>query len=205
MKDFPERGQQPGMQAQIAIASAAAPVSAHSCAISAETLFREQAHFVASFLRHMGTNESDLDDLLQDVFVLAHRKGGYLPGAAGPRTWLASLAIRVVSARRRARARRPAPSEVPENLADDARSPAEVLEARRSLQRVQAALEQLPLEQRAAFILFEIEGESCESIAAMWDVPVGTVHSRLHNARKRFLETYKRGTMRGIMRRSVEP
>lgn len=166
-------------------------------AIGAEALFREHARFVASFLRHMGTSESDLDDSLQDVFVLAHRKGGYLPGPAAPRTWLASLAIRVGLARRRARARRPQALEVPETLADEARGPAERLEARRSLQRVQAALEHLSVEQRTAFILYEIEGESCESIAAMWEVPVGTVYSRLHHARKRFLEMYSRGDMRG--------
>ena len=178
---------------------------AHAHPIGAETLFREQARFVASFLRHMGVFESDLDDMLQDVFVLAHRKGGYLPGPAGPRTWLASLAIRVVTARRRARARRPPASEVTESFADAAQGPAELLESRRSLERVQAALDHLSLEHRAAFILYEIEGESCESIAAMWEVPVGTVYSRLHHARKRFLEMYSRGADRGDMRRSHEP
>jgi RNA polymerase sigma-70 factor (ECF subfamily) len=162
--------------------------------IDAEVLFREHARFVASFLRHMGTNESDLDDLVQDVFVLAHRKGGYQPGPAAPRTWLASLAIRVVVARRRARVRRPQSSAALDGIADGARGPAEVLEARRALGRVVAALDHLSLEHRAAFILFEIEGESCESIAAMWDVPLGTVYSRLHHARKRFLEVYGRST-----------
>jgi RNA polymerase sigma-70 factor (ECF subfamily) len=175
------------MQAEMAVHS---NPDVRAQAIDAETLFREHARFVASFLRHMGTSESDLDDLLQDVFVLAHRKGGYLPGPAAPRTWLASLVIRVVIARRRMRARRPQASALVENVADDARGPADVFEARRSLERVQAALEQLSLEHRAAFILFEIEGESCESIAVLWGVPVGTVYSRLHNARKRFLAAY---------------
>ncbi|HKU37745.1 MAG TPA: RNA polymerase sigma factor [Polyangiales bacterium] len=159
--------------------------------IDAETLYRAHAPFVASFLRHMGTREADLDDCLQDVFVIAHRKGGYQPGPAAPRTWLASLAFRVVLGRRRARARRP---EAPATLepSDEAASPADVLEARRSLQRVQAALEELSLEHRAAFVLHDIEGESCERIAVIWDVPVGTIYSRLHHARKRFAEAYGR-------------
>jgi RNA polymerase sigma-70 factor, ECF subfamily len=190
------------MQAEMAVET---EPDAHAHPIGAEALFREQARFVASFLRHMGTSESDLDDMLQDVFVLAHRKGGYLPGAAGPRTWLASLAIRVVLARRRSRARRPQPAEVPENLADGTQSPAEQLESRLSLKRVQTALEDLSVEHRAAFILFEIEGESCESIAAMWNVPVGTVYSRLHHARKRFLEMYNRGTEASGTARSRKP
>ena len=177
----------------------------HAHPIGAEALFREQARFVASFLRHMGTSERDLDDMLQDVFVLAHRKGGYLPGPAGPRTWLASLAIRVVLAGRRSRARRPQGSEVPENVADGAQSPAEQLESRRALARVQRALQELSVEHRAAFILFEIEGESCESIAAMWNVPVGTVYSRLHHARKKFLEMYQRVTGAPGVARSRKP
>jgi RNA polymerase sigma-70 factor (ECF subfamily) len=41
---------------------------------------------------------------------------------------------------------------------------------------------------RAVFILFELEGESCESIAAGLEVPIGTVYSRLHAARRAFRE-----------------
>lgn len=170
--------------------------------IDAEALYRAHGPFVASFLRHMGTSESDLDDLVQDVFVLAHRKGGYQPGPAAPRTWLGSLAIRVVIARRRSRARRP---EAPllDQFADEKLGPDDMLENRRSLDRVQAALAELSVEHRAAFILFEIEGESCDSIAAMWGVPTGTVYSRLHHARKRFVEAYSRGTANKVSRRSA--
>jgi RNA polymerase sigma-70 factor (ECF subfamily) len=181
------------MQAEMA-AKSEPEVGGHP--IDAEALFRAHAPFVASFLRHMGTRECDLDDLLQDVFVVAHRKGGYLPGPAAPRTWLASIAFRVVHGRRRARARRPESAASLEGLSNDARGPAELLETQRSLERVQAALEHLSLEHRAAFILHEIEGESCESIAAMWEVPIGTIYSRLHHGRKRFLEVYARSTSR---------
>ena len=194
MKEPERQDRKRDMQAEMA----AVPTGADALAqpIDAETLYRAHAPFVASFLRHMGVREHDLDDFLQDVFVLAHRKGGYLPGAAAPRTWLASLAFRVVRAGRRARARRPEPLASVDTLSDDARSPAEIVEARRSLQRVQAVLEHLSLEHRAAFVLHEIEGESCESIAALWDVSVGTIYSRLHHARKRFLESYERTTLR---------
>jgi len=189
------------MQAEMAVTS---DPDARVHPIEVEVLFRAHAPFVASFLRHMGTRECDLDDLVQDVFVLAHRKGGYQPGPAAPRTWLASLAFRVVLARRRSRARRPESTAELERLPDDARDPAEVLETQRSLERVKAALEHLSLEHRAAFILHEIEEESCESIAATWGVPIGTIHSRLHHARKRFLEVYERSTARGLPSRRGE-
>jgi RNA polymerase sigma-70 factor, ECF subfamily len=192
-----------GMQAELAVATDA-EADVPQEAADAEALYRTHAPFVVSFLRHMGTSESDLDDHVQDVFVIAHRKGGYQPGPASPRTWLASLAYRVVVARRRVHARRPMSAAPVEALADDARSPAEILEARRSLANVQAALDHLSLEQRAAFVLFEIEGESCERIAAMWDVPVGTVYSRLHHARKRFLEIYGKSAGRQVSSRGGE-
>jgi RNA polymerase sigma-70 factor, ECF subfamily len=191
-----------GMQAEMAVPTE--PPDVHARPIDAETLYRAHAPFVASFLRHMGTPESDLDDHLQDVFVIAHRKGGYQPGPASPRTWLASLAFRVVVARRRAHARRPMSATPIESLPDDARSAGDMLDARRSLHRVQSVLEHLPLEQRAAFILFEIEGETCERIAAMWDVPIGTIYSRLHHARKRFLEMYGRSAVRQGLNRGGE-
>lgn len=199
MKDDLGAGSKGVMQARMAIDT---EPDTQLQPIDAEALFRAHAPFVASFLRHMGTSESDLDDCLQDVFVIAHRKGGYQPGPAAPRTWLASLAIRVVVARRRAR--RPLALLDIERTADGARGPAELLEARRSLARVQAALDNLSVEHRAAFILFEIEGESCESIAAMWDVPLGTVYSRLHHARKRFTEAYGASSVAGdLARRNV--
>jgi RNA polymerase sigma-70 factor (ECF subfamily) len=46
--------------------------------------------------------------------------------------------------------------------------------------------------QRAVFILFELEHESCASIAAGLELPLGTVHSRLHTARKTFREIVTR-------------
>jgi RNA polymerase sigma-70 factor (ECF subfamily) len=49
---------------------------------------------------------------------------------------------------------------------------------------------------RACFILFELEGESCESIAAGLNVPVGTVHSRLHAARRAFRKSAARSELR---------
>jgi RNA polymerase sigma-70 factor (ECF subfamily) len=189
MKDACAQDSKGGMQAEMAVQI---DPDARAAPIDAETLYRAHAPFVASFLRHMGAAESDLDDCLQDVFVIAHRKGGYQPGLAAPRTWLASLAFRVVVARRRARARRPESGAAVEALADDARSSPDIIEARRSLQRVQAVLDHLSPEHRAVFILYEIEGESCESIATTWDVPVGTIYSRLHHARKRVREAFEK-------------
>lgn len=160
--------------------------------IDAATLFRAHATFVAAFLRRLGAPQSELDDWVQEVFLVAHRKGGYVPGAGQPRTWLGAIAFRVASSGRRSQRRRR------ESFDDDAlahvparaNDPADAFEARCALARVQMSLDQLDLDHRAAFVLYEIEGESCGDIAAAFGVPVGTVYSRLHHARRRFQDAH---------------
>jgi RNA polymerase sigma-70 factor (ECF subfamily) len=161
--------------------------------LDAEALFRAHAPFVAGFLRRMGIRAEDVDDLVQEVFLVAHKKGGFVPGAAQPRSWLGAIALRLAANHRRARGRAREDSDAValDLTAASGKSPAEALELRRSLQRVQGALQTLEIEHRAAFILYELEGESCAAIAASFDVPVGTVYSRLHHARRRFMEAYE--------------
>ena len=77
----------------------------------AEVLFRDHGAFVASFLRRLGAAPEDIDDLVQDVFLVVHRRGGFIPGAAHPRTWLAEIGLRLVSSgRRTSKSRRTAPT-----------------------------------------------------------------------------------------------
>lgn len=161
--------------------------------IGAEALFRAHAPYVAGFVRRLGAPQDEVDDLVQEVFIVAHQKGGYVAGPARPQTWLSAIAIRLVRGRRRALARNrehAAPESV-EGAATGEKSPAEALELRQSLDRVQAALDTLDVDARATFILYEIENVGCEVIASLMEVPVGTVYSRLHNARKKFLQAYE--------------
>jgi RNA polymerase sigma-70 factor (ECF subfamily) len=159
--------------------------------IGVEALFRAHASFVATFLHRLGTPQHEIDDLVQEVFVVAHRKGGYVRGPAQPRSWLGAIAVRVAQAGHRARRRKEAPNSPAVDDLSMSSDTLERIETQRSVARVQRALATLPVEQRAAFVLFEIEGETCESIAATWDVPVGTVYSRLHHARRKFMQIYE--------------
>ncbi|HKP57760.1 MAG TPA: sigma-70 family RNA polymerase sigma factor [Polyangiales bacterium] len=162
--------------------------------INAASLFRDYAQFVASFLYRMGAPPADIDDMVQEVFIIAHRKGGYVRGPALPRTWIASIATNVARSSRRDRTRRerniPTAPESALRQAGSTIDPHQQLESRHALECLQRALEGLPAEHRAAFVLYEFEGESCESIAAQWGVPLGTVYSRLHVARRRVVEAY---------------
>jgi RNA polymerase sigma-70 factor (ECF subfamily) len=153
-------------------------------------LFRAHAAFVANFLVRLGVLHQELDDAVQEVFLIAHRRGGYVEGPARPTTWLAEIALRVASGVRRDRRRRL--PDGPGEERDAGTTPFEALAAAEALGHVQRALDALPLEHRAVFILFEIEGESCASIARGLDIPIGTVYSRLHTARRDFQRAYDR-------------
>jgi RNA polymerase sigma-70 factor (ECF subfamily) len=164
--------------------------------VDSETLFRLYARFVASFLYRLGVRGADIEDAVQEVFLTAHRRGGYRPGAASPTTFLAQLALEVNLARRR-RAGRQQPFDREDlaaaTLGEAPADPSQALLAKDAARRLQAALDSMDQGHRAVFVLFELEGESCESIAAGLQIPVGTVFSRLHAARRVFREHVARG------------
>jgi RNA polymerase sigma-70 factor (ECF subfamily) len=161
----------------------------------AASLFREHAPFVANFLHRLGIAPTDIDDLVQEVFLVAHRRGGFVEdGRARPTTWLAEISIRVASVSRRSKRR--SREQPDQDTISDAHSrdidPARATETQQALDRVQAALDSLDPERRAIFILFELEGEPCQSIADAFGIPVGTVYSRLHKARQQFKDAHTR-------------
>jgi RNA polymerase sigma-70 factor (ECF subfamily) len=160
--------------------------------IDAAELFRAHAQFVAAFLRRLGIPHQETNDLVQEVFVLVHTKGGYRAGAAGPTTWLAGLALGVARNHRRRVGRRARLDHERADAEQDpvGEDPVGTIEARRSLGLVREALDQISEDQRVVIMLHELEGESSVSIAAGLAVPVGTVYARLHRGRKAFREAY---------------
>jgi RNA polymerase sigma-70 factor (ECF subfamily) len=162
--------------------------------LDAGELYRLHAAYVARFLWRLGVRGAEVDDLVQEVFVVAHRRGGFVPDRAKPTTWLAEIAVRVASANRRRNRRSKDELELDDApaLQTDEPDAREKAETKQRLQRVQRALDALDEAQRAVFVLFELEGESCEEIAAGLGIPIGTVHSRLHTARKNFMRMHSR-------------
>jgi len=137
----------------------------------------------------MGVRESDLDDMIQDVFLVAHRKGGYMPGAASPTTYLANIAIRVRAVHIRKRKSRTWPELNPDAVrgavcAD--LNPLEMMVQRTDEACFHEALTALDDDKRAIFLLVEVEGENCCDVAAGLDIPLNTAYSRLRAARRCF-------------------
>ena len=160
---------------------------------SFEQLYARWFHDVSRWVRAMGGLSADLDDLTQEVFLVVRRKLAQFDGrnAGG---WLYSSAKHQVrDYRRRAWVRhllRVSPREPdtvePSQLVAHGPDPSEVLQRRQAEQFVNRILARMSETQRTAFVLFEIEGYSGEEIAELEQIPVNTVWTRLHHARKRF-------------------
>ncbi|MCC7538868.1 MAG: sigma-70 family RNA polymerase sigma factor [Deltaproteobacteria bacterium] len=159
--------------------------------VGAAELFRAHAAFVASFVHRLGVPERDVPDVVQEVFVVVHRKGGFVMGSAQPRTWVAAIAVRLAAQYRRRR-REELDGAATERAASGGSTPAHEAEVRQAMARVQACLDGLDAEHREVFVLFEVAGESCKDIAEALAIPVGTVYSRIHHARRRFAVEHAR-------------
>jgi RNA polymerase sigma-70 factor (ECF subfamily) len=155
-------------------------------------LFGDHGPYLRRLLGRIGVESADVDDALQDVFIVAHRRIGDFDGRSRIRTWLTGIALRVASqGRRRAVARlgrrlvgapTPAPVPTPEELT-------EISQGRPVLHDILASLGE---RKRAVFVLYEIEGLEGDEIARMLDCSINTVWSRLRHARAEFQKAVAR-------------
>jgi RNA polymerase sigma-70 factor (ECF subfamily) len=147
-------------------------------------IFREHGKFVWRALRYLGVREADLDDVCQEVFLIAHRKLPQFEGRSSVRTWLYGIAVRCASThRRRAHVRREEPTE---SLPDQGHAPDQGsrVERAQSRARLRDALDQLDEDKRAVLVLYEIEELSMKEVAEAVGCPLQTAYSRLHKARE---------------------
>jgi RNA polymerase sigma-70 factor (ECF subfamily) len=149
----------------------------------------EHVAFLWRALRHLGVRERDLEDVCQDVFLVAHRRMADFRGDSSLRTWLYGIAVRLASEhRRRAQVRREIPtSEPPLDVATDQQENVAAdhqLERHELRQRLQNILEQLDEDKRAVFVLYEIEDLDMKEVAKAVGCPLQTAYSRLHAARR---------------------
>jgi RNA polymerase sigma-70 factor (ECF subfamily) len=186
------------------VAARASGASAElSSPLGVEAIHAAHADFVWASLQRLGVRDADLPDLLQEVFIVVHRRLDSFDGSSKLTTWLFGIAMRVAAGhRRRAHVRRErATEEIPETAEAHGRAEpvsaeeaAALAEARETLAEI---LDEMDLERRAVFTMFEVEEMSCEEIAEIVGVPVGTVYSRLHKARKEFEAALARRRARG--------
>jgi RNA polymerase sigma-70 factor (ECF subfamily) len=151
-------------------------------------LYRQQVSYVLRTLRRLGVRPAEIDDLAQEVFTVVFRRlSDYDPSRPiGP--WLFGIAFRIVSVHHRARSRRivEVPADPLELADDEAHGPEASVADRQARRLLLQALDALDLDQRAALVMHDIDGQAVPAIAEALGVPVPTVYSRLRAARARF-------------------
>jgi RNA polymerase sigma-70 factor (ECF subfamily) len=162
---------------------------------SFEQLYDQWFDDVSRWVRALGAREADRDDVVQDVFLVVHRRLTEFDGqnVAG---WLYQIARRKVRDYRHLMWVKHLFGNSSLPLADDmlktTQGPLDHLETQQKRQLFERLLDGLNQDQRAAFVLFEIEGHSGEDVARLLGVPVNTVWARIHKARKKLQERAER-------------
>jgi RNA polymerase sigma-70 factor (ECF subfamily) len=163
----------------------ARPTLPTSIAWSFDELYEAFFGHVHRWTRALGAPAAEREDLVQDVFMVVHRRlpdfdGGNVVG------WLYQITRRRVRDFRRRHWMRLFLSSPPEeSLVSSIESPDAQLEDRQRDATLLHLISKLPEVQRAAFVLFEIDGYSGEEIARLQDVPINTVWARVRKARQR--------------------
>jgi RNA polymerase sigma-70 factor (ECF subfamily) len=174
---------------------------------------RHAAVLYRYLVRRVGAGAAD--GVLADVFRIAfERRAAFDRDRADARPWLYGIATNVLAKHRRAEARRLRATaelaqsrELPADAADGA---AAALDARELWPRVAEAISALPPGERDALLLHVWEDLPYEEVATALGVPVGTVRSRIHRARRRLRElTAASGEVRAVpaaaTREKIEP
>ena len=160
-----------------------------------ETIYREHHDFVWRSLYHLGVHESGVDDALQEVFLVVHRRLIDFDGRTSVRNWLYGIARRVASDHRR-RAQRVRSRLVVVRDPDVHPAPDRLFGKLSAAQDVGRFLDELDEDKREAFVLSEIEGMTAAEIAEMTGVNMNTVYARLRAARLRFSRKRARDDVR---------
>jgi len=150
---------------------------------------------IYGYLSRMLSDPDEAEDVAQEVFVRAYRSLKKFRGASSFHTWLYRIAsnLAIDVARRRKRQdgsvySLDAPVDIGEDeyereIPDDSHAPDQLTEQQEVQELVREAVMELPEKLRDVVVLYELQGESYEDIAGILDVPLGTVKSRLFNAR----------------------
>jgi RNA polymerase sigma-70 factor (ECF subfamily) len=156
-----------------------------------EAVYREHYAFVWRSVRRLGVPDRELDDVVQEVFVIVHRRLAEFEGRSMVTTWLFGIAYRVVRDHRRkiaARERR----EAAVTAGKPPTEPDQRLARHQAVDVLDGLLAELDEDKRGVFVMAEIVKMTANEIAEVTGVGPNTVSSRLRAARKAFEDALAR-------------
>jgi RNA polymerase sigma-70 factor (ECF subfamily) len=170
-------------------------------------LYETYFTFVWRSARRLGTPEANLDDVVQEIFMVAFRRRDEFEGRSSVKTWLYGIVFNVVRAHRRELAQKHPQVIDGERradaalLVDRADGPQEVASKREAARVIDRFLDSLDDDRRAVFVLAELEQLTAPEIAAIVGAPLNTVYSRLRLARIDFAKAISRHRARDVGRK----
>lgn len=159
-------------------------------------IYKTYISFVWSMTRYLGVQQGDLDDVVQEIFVIIHGRLHTIEQPESLRSWIYSVVRRTVSRYHRTKRTRlintgtvrMEPEPVPLELC----TPQQMVEQSEQVQLLQSLLEKLDPPKREVFVLTEVEEMTAPEIAAAIGIPLNTVYSRLRAARLELEEALQR-------------
>jgi RNA polymerase sigma-70 factor (ECF subfamily) len=171
-------------------------------ALAFEDVYEEHVTFVWRSARRLGVNESAVDDVVQEIFLVVLRRLGEFESRSTLKTWLFAIVLRVVRDHRRS-VRRKSPHHTqqgptdPDTLSDGSNlGPHETAARVEGLRVLHELLDTLEDDKREIFVLAELEQLSAPDIAEATGTNVNTVYTRLRAARHDFNTALSRHRMR---------
>jgi RNA polymerase sigma-70 factor (ECF subfamily) len=191
--------------------SAAAPSDGQSAGVSDATSFhdvsfddvyREHFAFVWRSAKRLGVSEAALDDVVQEVFVIVHRRLATFEGRSAMKTWLFGITLRVARDHRRSVGRRGGTSDAidPDTVRASTPGPGDTMEKAEAVRVLHALLDEMDDERREIFVMAELEQMTMPEIAATLGLNVNTAYARLRAARGTFEESVARHRAREARR-----
>ena len=159
--------------------------------------------YVYHALRRHGVPDADLDDLVQEVFLVMWRRWSLYDPGRPLRPWLAGIAFRVAYNHRQRAVR-----EVPGGLLDrqdETPDPEQRIAAHNLRTLVRSVLDALPEKHRTLILLHDVDGISVRQIAEGLEIPIPTAHTRLRAARKAFAQALRRQEVISLARARLGP
>jgi RNA polymerase sigma-70 factor, ECF subfamily len=171
-----------------------------------EAIYDDHFDFVFRNARRLGVPDAHVDDAVQEVFLVVHRRLAEFEGRSSVKTWVFGILARVAADhRRRLRRKSPhlrSPGGVvePDTILDERDGPHETIARAEGVRLLHALLDELDDDKRVVLVLAELEQMTAPEIAESLGCNLNTVYARLRAARREFEQAAQRERARDAWR-----
>ncbi len=167
---------------------ATTPTSLRPSEADVGAMFDAHSGFLLRVVERLAGSGPHVEDIVQEVFLTAHRRRSQVPAEPHTRGWLYRCAANLAKHHRRSFVRRTSFVERFARGQSEALAPGPdvTLANRQEAEAIRRCVAGLPSKHRDVFVLYELEELEGGAVAKLLSIPENTVWTRLHHARRRF-------------------